>query len=105
MEEESTATTSPEAQKVAAIKRKLAPEVTARLKDAADLMTEIKVLFTNEGVKADAEYYEKQAERIQKMAGWYDPAAKKQSKIERMRAALARLEAEAEAERAGRASA
>lgn len=83
----------------AAAKKRIAGEVTDALKDAADLMGQIEDLFKSEGLEKEAEYYAKQKERHLKMAGWYDPAAKKQAKIDRMKKMLAKLEAEAEADR------
>lgn len=90
-----------EAQRLQEAKKAIAGDVTDRLKDVADHMDEISKSFASIGATKDAEFYQKQKERIQKMAGWYDPAAKKQAKIDRMKAQLAKLEAEAEAERSG----
>lgn len=84
---------------------KVAGDVTARLEDIKTYFQEIHQIFSAgpsamvEGkmvcvTENDAAYFKNMADRCDKMAAWYNPESKKRSKVEKLKAQLAKLEAE-----------
>lgn len=70
-------------------------DVLDRLKDISNYFGEIESLFAAQKDTKTAEYFSKQVARVEEMMGWYDPNAKKTAQILKLKAMLAKLEAEA----------
>lgn len=73
-------------------------EVLARLQAIGETYAELGELFAGVGDEKSSDYYSKKKAAVLKMAGWYDPDAKKRAKIDRLKDQLLKLEEELAAE-------
>jgi hypothetical protein len=84
----------------------ISPEINVRMQDAASLFGEVAEMFASlpsspedqaKGVSTFAkeiQFFRDRAAKCSEITSWYDPSKKKKAKVDKIRAMLAKLEAE-----------